>query len=200
MAILSTTSLIWPNSVIALLRNFRLAGVLKKRFFTSIEVPSAEPCSTTSSTFAPRTLTTVPLTLPLTFVTSSTSETDAMHGSASPLNPIVTNDSRSPSDMILLVACLSKAIRASLLVIPSPSSTTVMESFPPSLIWMEILPAPASMAFSTSSFTTDDGLSTTSPAAILPASSGAMIRIFPCEGSVTCSNPSINGFPAFSPT
>ena len=48
---------------------------------------------------------------------------------------------------------------------PPPRSSTVM--------WV----APASMAFSTSSFTTEAGRSTTSPAAIFPISSEDSLRI-----------------------
>ena len=43
----------------------------------------------------------------------------------------------------------------------------LIKDIPPSLISIVTAVAPASIAFSTSSFTTDDGLSITSPAAIL---------------------------------
>ena len=49
---------------------------------------------------------------------------------------------------------------------PSPSSLTRIRLFPPSSISTRIARAPASSAFSTSSFTTEAGRSTTSPAAI----------------------------------
>src|SRR6266704_5103813 len=48
---------------------------------------------------------------------------------------------------------------------------------PPASISMRIVPAPASSAFSRSSFTTDAGRSTTSPAAILFATASGSMRI-----------------------
>ena len=50
--------------------------------------------------------------------------------------------------------------------IPPPLSVTLIRLTPPSLASIEICPAPASSEFSTSSFTTEAALSTTSPAAI----------------------------------
>jgi hypothetical protein len=49
---------------------------------------------------------------------------------------------------------------------PPPSSTMRIWRTPPSSSWTEMLRAPASMPFSSSSFTTEAGRSTTSPAAI----------------------------------
>jgi len=50
--------------------------------------------------------------------------------------------------------------------IPDPSSLTSIFLFPPDTRFTYICLAPASIEFSISSFTTDAGLSTTSPAAI----------------------------------
>jgi hypothetical protein len=49
---------------------------------------------------------------------------------------------------------------------PQPSSATAMNSRPPSRTSTRMREAPASIAFSTSSLTTEAGRSTTSPAAI----------------------------------
>src|SRR3954464_6647181 len=62
---------------------------------------------------------------------------------------------------------------------PQPSSTTWIRLRPPSLSVTSIRRAPASMAFSTSSLTTEAGRSTTSPAAIWFARSLASRAIFP---------------------
>jgi hypothetical protein len=73
---------------------------------------------------------------------------------------------RSLAEVILEVACLSKASRASVSDIPDPSSITCIRVFPESFIITAIFSAPASTEFSTSSFTTEAGLCITSPAAI----------------------------------
>src|SRR5689334_3915362 len=52
---------------------------------------------------------------------------------------------------------------------PLPSSLTRMDLRPPSSSATSMIVAPASMEFSTSSLTTDEGRSTTSPAAIWSA-------------------------------
>ena len=89
-----------------------------------------------------------------------------MLGSASPRNPWVTIAARSSDVEILLVACRSIASCASSGSMPTPSSSTRISFLPPSSHVMATRVAAASMAFSTSSFTTDAGRSTTSPAAI----------------------------------
>src|SRR5437868_100743 len=60
---------------------------------------------------------------------------------------------------------------------PDPSSLTRISLRPPSSRVMSIVVAPASIAFSTSSFTTEDGRSTTSPAAIWSATADGRIEI-----------------------
>ena len=101
------------------------------------------------------------------FVISSTCDTAAILASASPLKPRDETAIRSSIDLILLVACLLNAISISFLLIPLPLSVTLINEIPPSFISTVIAVAPASIAFSTSSLTTEEGLSTTSPAAIL---------------------------------
>ena len=87
--------------------------------------------------------------------------------SASPRNPRLLTRYRSSTERILLVAWRKNAFRTCSFSIPPPLSVTRIKEQPPSLISTVTAFAPASMAFSTSSFTTLDGRSTTSPAAIL---------------------------------
>ena len=78
-------------------------------------------------------------------------------GSASPRKPKLWMLSRSlPS--ILLVACRDNASGRSAGSMPQPSSVTRIKVFPPSAIATSIRPAPASIAFSTSSLTALAGL------------------------------------------
>jgi hypothetical protein len=76
----------------------------------------------------------------------------------------------------LLVAWRSSASRASPGVIPQPSSATAIQSRPPPRSSTRTRLAPASSAFSTSSFTTEAGRSTTSPAAIWSISASSRRR------------------------
>ncbi len=91
-------------------------------------------------------------------------ETAAILERASPLNPRLFTLNRSSADAILLVACLENAVGISSFAIPFPLSVTRINPIPPSRI--STVTEPASTAFSTSSFTTEAGRSTTSPAAI----------------------------------
>src|SRR4029453_6973551 len=112
-------------------------------------------------------------------VTSRTVPAAAMLGSASPRKPsVVTPSSWSRVDS-LLVPCRAKARSASSPSMPSPSSRTVMRSMPPPRRLTSTWRAPASSAFSTSSFTTDAGRSITSPAAICPCTTGGGMATFP---------------------
>ena len=72
----------------------------------------------------------------------------------------------------MLVACRVKAMPASSGLMPQPSSLIFMYVAPPLLNSTVTLDAPASKEFSISSFITDAGRSTTSPAAIISATSG----------------------------
>ena len=118
-----------------------------------------------------------PFDSPLALVATSTCETEDILYKASPLNPKVSIDSKSDSEYILLVECLSKATSTSSSSIPLPLSDTTMEFIPPAEVEINILSAPASKEFSTNSFTTDAGRSITSPAAIKAAISGERILI-----------------------
>ena len=90
-----------------------------------------------------------------------------MLGSASPRNPSVLISVKSSAWRILLVACGKNAVFKSSFSMPQPLSTTLISSRPAFTTVISTLVAPASMAFSTSSFTTEAGRSTTSPADIL---------------------------------
>ena len=107
------------------------------------------------------------------------SATAAMEARASPLKPKVRMRFRSSGLDILDVACLSKHSRASSGLIPHPLSMTLTSVLPasPMMTLMEL--APASTAFSISSFTTEEGRPTTSPAAIILASWAGNTCSFP---------------------
>ncbi|PYP51061.1 MAG: hypothetical protein DMD45_08945 [Gemmatimonadetes bacterium] len=138
---------------------------MKNRARTVTVVPRWRTTSSTASRLPPTSRSLVPVT-PSGEVSSSNRETEAIAGSASPRNPNVPTPIRSAASRILLVAWRDSASSASARPIPSPSSLTRIRLFPPSSISTRIARAPASSAFSTSSFTTEAGRSTTSPAAI----------------------------------
>ena len=104
-------------------------------------------------------------------------ETAAILGSASPRKPMVATWSSCSGESSLLVAWRSKDKDTSSDGMPAPSSATRMNSTPPPRISTVIWEAPASIEFSTSSFTTETGRSTTSPAAIRAARAGGRILI-----------------------
>ena len=112
-------------------------------------------------------------------VSSSSRDTDAMEGSASPRNPSVAIESRSFTSASLLVAWRSKASSASSRSMPQPSSASRISLRPPASTSMRNSLAPASSEFSSNSLTTLAGLSTTSPAAILFATVSERIRMRP---------------------
>src|SRR5206468_2288148 len=138
--------------------------VVKKRTHLHF-VPGASPPSRTMSILPPLTTISVPAMASCSRVVRRKRDTLAMLGSASPRKPNVAIASKSETDRILLVACRSSESSASSRSIPQPSSITRISEIPPRRIRMSIFRAPASMLFSTSSFTTDAGRSTTSPAA-----------------------------------
>ena len=87
-------------------------------------------------------------------------------GRASPRNPKLSMAARSASDEILDVAWRARASSTSSAVMPWPSSVTRTSCRPPSPSSTAMCALAASRAFSTSSFTSEAGRSTTSPAAI----------------------------------
>src|SRR5580692_8442232 len=80
---------------------------------------------------------------------------------------------------------------------PQPSSITRISLLPPDSVSMRIERAPASKAFSSNSFTTDAGRSTTSPAAILLATVSGSMRMRLMDDvplSADGHNPSLEAF------
>ena len=140
-------------------------------------VPAGNPAGFTPSSLPPANSTRVPSGSDSSRVSSKSRETAAMDGSASPRKPRVAMERRSSAVLSLLVAWRSNASSASSWVIPWPSSVTRIMRFPPCSTSMRTVLPPASSAFSSSSFTTDAGRSTTSPAAILFATDSGNMRI-----------------------
>jgi membrane-associated protein len=99
----------------------------------------------------------------LVMVTRATLAIDA---SASPRKPMVATASRSSSDAIFDVACRASASGRSSGGMPPPSSATRRRFTPPASSCTRMSRLPASRLFSSNSFSTDAGRSTTSPAAI----------------------------------
>ena len=155
-------------------KNFRRAGTLKKRSSTVMAVPSGAPTAAVRSTAPPATWISVPPGAPRARVRSVKRATEAMLGKASPRKPRVAMAARSSTRRILLVAWRSRLSRASSALMPRPSSSTRSSRLPPYSMVTLMRRASASSEFSTSSFTTEAGRSTTSPAAIwLARSSGS---------------------------
>ena len=102
---------------------------------------------------------------PRTRLSIRTLATLAIDGRASPRNPRVATWSMASSGSFE-VACRSSASAISAGAMPQPSSATSIRPMPPAARATAIRVAPASMAFSTSSFNALAGLSTTSPAAM----------------------------------
>ena len=145
---------------------------MKKRSLTMMVVPSGQPASESSKILPASRERLVPLMAPVVLVSRSMRLTDAMAASASPRKPIVPIAARSSAVRSLEVAWRLKAVRASSGAMPQPLSVTRKKVMPPSRISTVTWEAPASTAFSSSSFTTLAGRSTTSPAAIRLATWG----------------------------
>ena len=103
--------------------------------------------------------------------------TELILASASPRKPRLTIASRSSRVWILEVAWRLSARASSSFTMPLPLSRTRIILAPPFSISISIRVAPESKLFSTSSFTTEAGLSTTSPAAIWFAKRAGSILI-----------------------
>src|SRR5437660_1592415 len=134
-----------------------------------MDVPRGSPASSTLNILPPLISTTVPEDSSPALVSNRRRDTEAIEGRASPRNPRVETLSRSSAFLIFEVACRSKASRASSRNMPLPLSVIWISFLPPASIWIRMRVEPASSEFSSSSFTTDAGRSTTSPAAILLA-------------------------------
>ena len=179
IATLWNSSIICLNSTGSDFRKFRLAGMLKNRFLTATEVPSEVETTSSDLSLLPSILTAVPKDSPLNLVFNSIWAMAAILAKASPRNPLVLRQNKSSAVVILEVAWRSKQSRASEAPIPIPLSITWTSVLPEFLMMSLIWEAPASMAFSSNSFTTEAGRWTTSPAAIWLATwSGRSWMIF----------------------
>ena len=158
---------LWASSAAGDFKNFRRAGVLKKRSRTSTLVPSSTGTVSRWVTSPPSPQRRRPAAAPRARLVTPKRETAQIAASASPRKPSVAIASRSASLASLEVAWRSSASGSSSAAIPTPSSATRSSAAPPSRRSTRMDRAAASTAFSTSSFTADAGRSTTSPAAIL---------------------------------
>ena len=170
------TSSAWAVSVRSVLRNLSLAGVAKKRSRTSILVPAGWGCGAGGDLTPRSRLICQPWAAPAARVARRMRLTAPIEGSASPRNPKVAMRSRS-SSASFEVAWRSTASARSSAPMPRPSSLTAMRSRPPLSSATSTRAAPASIAFSTSSLTTEAGRSTTSPAAMRLTVASLRIRI-----------------------
>ena len=178
---------IYPASERAERMNFSRAGTLAKRLSTWMMVPNTQEQASLTVNFPLSNTIRVPHSPPGTRVVRVTNDTAPMEASASPRNPRVPMAARSSWVLILLVAWRKKAVGQSSGCMPPPLSVTRMELKPPSVISTVMAVAPASRAFSTSSFTTEAGRSTTSPAAIWLAKAGGRTLISMAHSSFRAS-------------
>ena len=153
----------------AVFRNLRRAGVLKNRSCTSTVVPGERATAPRPATRPPSTSTNAAASAPAGRETSRRRLTAAMLGSASPRKPSVASRSRSSIVPSLLVACRSSASSSSSAAMPAPSSATVKPWSSERSTRTSTRCAPASSAFSSTSFRAESGRSMTSPAAMRDA-------------------------------
>ena len=92
------------SSVELAFRNFRRAGILKKRFLIEKLLPLGQDTASWLSTLEPAITNFVPSSSASRRVLSSTCATAAIDASASPRNPIVRKAKRSDASRILDVA------------------------------------------------------------------------------------------------
>jgi hypothetical protein len=145
-------------------KNLRRAGTLPNRCSTRTRVPGGKAVGPSPESTPWSIIRCQPPAVP-TRLSSVIFETLAIEGKASPRKPKVATISISSSGSFD-VACRSSANSMSAGFMPQPSSVTSIKSIPPDAKRTDMVLAPESMAFSTSSFNALAGLSTTSPAAI----------------------------------
>ena len=145
-------------------------------------VPTGQPALSQDRSLPASSRRLVPSASSAVRVSRSTRLTAAVAARASPRKPRVPMASRSSFRRSLEVAWRRKAVLASSRPMPQPSSLTRRKVMPPFWISTVTVFAPASMEFSTSSFTTEAGRSTTSPAAIRFARWGSSCMIFDIFG------------------
>ena len=178
-----TASMQCASSVLSLFKNLRRAGVEKNSSLTSTVVPTARAAGRISPVRPSRAKA---VGWPSMRESRVNSDTELMAASASPRKPMVMTDSRSSRLPILLVAWRFKAVASSSGAMPPPSSSTAINRVPPPIRRRVMLRAPASMALSTNSRTTEAGRSTTSPAAIWLISSSGSSRMGRRAGAGVC--------------
>ena len=171
-----TTSTHCAASVLRVFRNFNRAGIEPNKSDISILVPISDAAGWTASGVPCATRKCQPCASPSVREVISTTATETIDGNASPRKPKWAMASKS-SSASLEVACRVTAKAISSALIPCPSSATLSPASPPSSSVMSMRLAPASMAFSTSSFKALAGRSTTSPAAIWLISCSGSRRI-----------------------
>lgn len=159
----------------SLFRNFSRAGVKAKRSLTSMRVPKAAAAGRTAPLTPASTTRPTPCAASRCRVVIASLATEPIEGSASPRKPSERMAKRSPSGSFE-VAWRSTASARSSGLMPAPSSTTRMSSRPPAAMVTAMARAPASIAFSTSSFTAAAGRSITSPAAMRSTRTGSRRR------------------------
>src|SRR5579875_2361266 len=154
-------------------KNLSRAGWVANRSRTATLVPCAPPYGSRSRRAPTSKRSSTPEAVAEVRDAISTRPAAAMMlGSASPRKPSVRMARRSSELASLLVAWRLHAVSISSGGIPQPLSTTRIRSRPPRWSSTTMARAPASIAFSTNSLTTEAGRSTTSPAAICAATSG----------------------------
>src|SRR5690606_20627246 len=98
------SSMIWRSSTGSDFRKFRLAGILKKRFLTEMEVPLGVATGDWETTLLPSTLICTPTSISWVRVCISTWAMAAIEARASPRKPLVLSWNRSWAEEILEVA------------------------------------------------------------------------------------------------
>mmetsp|Transcript_3965 Transcript_3965/g.12176 ORF Transcript_3965/g.12176 Transcript_3965/m.12176 type:complete len:319 (-) Transcript_3965:19-975(-) len=137
---------------------------------------------------------------PLTLVVTWTFATYDTEARASPRNPKVSMSTRSSNFCSFDVACRSHNNGRSDCLMPHPSSQMRNRSKPPPSTSTEIVEAPASRAFSRSSFNALGGFVTTSPAAIWFTTSGSKRRMsFGSMLASSCGTPHPSPTSTFAP-
>ena len=151
--------------------------MLKNKSSTAITVPGGAPMPSRATSWPASMRSCVPVASARARVMARTRLTEAIAASASPRKPSDMICERSAAWRSLEVAWRANASSTSAAQIPAPSSETRIRLRPPPSTSTRMLCAPASRAFSSSSFTTEVGRSTTSPAAICEITASASTAI-----------------------
>jgi hypothetical protein len=159
-----TISVIAAASAFSVFRNFSRAGVAKNRSRTSTMVPGLSAAGLRCCSLPPATAISAPPSLSLRRLEIDNRATEPIDGSASPRKPSVWISSSVVE--IFEVQWRRTASSRSASSMPEPLSETRKRLLPPPEVAISMRVAPASSAFSISSFAALAGRSMTSPAAI----------------------------------